>query len=96
MDEPRYLGWRALSDLAKYMSGVVPISGYNGCFLAIEGRLTLRAELSLLKKLSAHSTDPGNLPEIKTDAEDLTGDALEEPCPDRSELLTIGRSSSVP
>ena len=63
----------------------MPISGYNGCFLAIEGRLTLRAELSLLKKLAAHAIEPGDLPTIKdAAAADLTGDALEEPCPDRS------------
>lgn len=52
----RYLGWHGFADINKYKYGLVPISGYKGRFLAVEERMTLRSELSVIRRLREGST----------------------------------------
>ena len=49
----RYLGWHSLADLAKFRYGVVLISDHSGEFFAVDGRLNLKTELSLIRALAA-------------------------------------------
>jgi hypothetical protein len=61
----RRLDWHPLADLPKFKYGFVPISGHRGQFVAVDGRMNLKAELSLIRALRPRKigTDPaGSVP----------------------------------
>jgi hypothetical protein len=56
----RSLGWKVLTDISKYNYGLVPISGYQDRFLAMERRLDLKTELRLIKSLAGSNDGSGS------------------------------------